>query len=193
MGAKTYGERVCLRVKKSLTFVKSRVHRAKCIIEKMEPEVEIITIDSSDDEMEVIVQDDEMDVVLNAEEEAGSDNEIEPAYDSDYSSECDAIDFDTHIQNIDTADIISMDGDTKMCAIHIYYQPWGGVKLCARCFLRRRDLNVEIDVVRTHRTARLDLLLRQWCTECNGVLEQLFVRNMCPVCNSCNYSYILKY
>ncbi|CAL1672046.1 unnamed protein product [Lasius platythorax] len=95
----------------------------------MEPEVEIITIDSSDDEMEVIVQDDEMevivqdedqDVVLNAEEEAGSDNEIEPAYDSDYASECDAIDL-VHIQNIDTADITSMDGDTKMCAIHIYY------------------------------------------------------------------------
>lgn len=59
------------------------------------------------------------------EEEAGSDVEIESACDSDYNSECDGIDI--HIQNIDTADIIAMNDDTKICAIHIYYKPWDDV------------------------------------------------------------------
>jgi hypothetical protein len=56
-------------------------------------------------------------------EEAGA--EIKPIADSDYDSECDGIDYDEHVQIIDTADINAMDNDTRMCAIHIYYQLWG--------------------------------------------------------------------
>jgi len=171
---------------------------------QMEPE--IITIEDSDVEVEVIEDDVVMEVnevnevgrifwrmeAAENVEEAGA--EIEPSADSDYDSECDGIDYDVNEQIIDTADINAMDDDTRMCAIHIYYQLWGDEQLCAR-FLRRRDPyrrnpDVVIDVVRTHRTARLGLLLRQWCTECSIAMDQLFMRNMCPICNPCKYTII---
>src|SRR5580765_4971968 len=146
---------------------------------QMEPE--IITIEDSDVEVEVIEDDVVMEVnEVNEVNEAGrifwrmeaAENveeagaEIEPSADSDYDSECDGIDYDVHEQIIDTADINAMDDDTRMCAIHIYYQLWGDEQLCARCFLRRRDpyrrnpyiQSIMINVVRTHRTARLGLL-----------------------------------
>src|SRR5580765_862409 len=183
---------------------------------QMEPE--IVTIEDSDVEVEVIedvvmevnevnevIEDDVVNEVNEAGrifwrmeaaenvEEAGA--EIELSADSDYDSECDGIDYDVNEQIIDTADINAMDDDTRMCAIHIYYQLWGDGQLCARCFLHRRDLYrrnpyVMIDVVRTHRTARLGLLLRQWCTECSIAMDQLFMRNMCPICNPCKYTII---
>ena len=174
----------------------------------MEPE--IITIEDSDDEVEVIEDDVVMEVnVVNEVNEAGrifwrmqaAENVealavIEPIADSDYDSECDDIDYHVHEQIIDPADISAMDDDNRMCAIHIYYQPQGGdEQLCARCFLHRKDPYrrnpyAVIDVVRTHRTARLGLLLRQWCTECSIAMDQLFMRNMCPMCNPCKYTII---
>ncbi|KMQ81542.1 drug metabolite transporter superfamily permease [Lasius niger] len=193
---------------------------------QMEQEVEVITIDDSeDDEVEMIEDDVVMEVnEVNEVMEVNEVNDVnqeepwriswrlrleawiqnaeaqgpvmEPIADSDYDSECDGIDYDVHEQIINTVDISAMDDDNRMCAIHIYYQPWGGdEQLCARCFLRRRDPYrrnpyAVIDVVRTHRTARLGLLLRQWCTECSIAMDQLFMRNMCPMCNPCKYTII---
>ncbi|KMQ83232.1 sortase domain-containing protein [Lasius niger] len=159
-------------------------------MKKMEPE--IITIEDSDDEVEVIEDDVVMEVnevneVNEAEEEEagsddemGSDVEIEPNSGSDYNSEC-----NTRIQNLRTAEIIAMNDDTKMCAIHMYYSPWFDATLCARCFMRLRDLySFEINAVRIHKTGRYDQLLGRWCTDCNSPLDQLFIRNMCPVCHT---------
>ncbi|CAL1685194.1 unnamed protein product [Lasius platythorax] len=108
---------------------------------QMEPE--IITIEDSDDEVEVIEDDVVMEVnEVNEVMEANEVNEvneagrifwrmeavenveeagavIEPIADSDYDSECDGIDYDVHVQIIDTADISAMDDDNRMCAIHI--------------------------------------------------------------------------
>ncbi|CAL1672869.1 unnamed protein product, partial [Lasius platythorax] len=102
----------------------------------MEQEVEVITIDDSEDDEVEMIEDNvvieagrifwRMEVAENVEEEAGA--EIEPIADSDYDSECDGIDYDEHVQIINTADINAMDDDTRMCAIHIYYQLWGGVQ-----------------------------------------------------------------
>ncbi|CAL1672266.1 unnamed protein product [Lasius platythorax] len=94
----------------------------------MEPE--IITIEDSDEveviEDDVVMEVNEVNEVNEAEkEEAGSDDEmgsdveIEPNSGSDYNSEC-----DTRIQNLRTTEIIAMNDDTKMCAIHMYYSPW---------------------------------------------------------------------
>ena len=119
--------------------------------------------------------------------EAGSDAEIVPFQDSDYDSEYSGITRDHRVQHLDTAEILAMDDEVRICSIHVYYRPWSGKMLCMRCFMRFRDLYTEADVVRTHRTGRYEHLLGRWCSDCNGPLDITFIRNMCPVCNSCKY------
>jgi len=141
---------------------------------------EIIIIDDSEDEVEV---ENEEVVSTDSEDEEGSDMEIEPASDSDYDS--DGVFTDRRVQTLTTAEIIAIDDidSVRMCVVTLFYTPWDNTKVCTRCFLRQRINYTEVCVVRAHKTARYDQIIGRWCDDCGASVDQLYPRNMCPVCH----------
>ena len=140
------------------------------------------------DEGLVVEEGSDDDDTSDTEEE--SDVDIQPARDSDYISECDDISYDHRVHHLATEDILALNDDTIICRLHVSHCPRRGVNLCARCFMRTRDRYAEAFVVRTHRTGRYDRLLGRWCSDCSCALDIMFIRNICPVCNSCKYLFI---
>lgn len=83
-----------------------------------EQDIEIIIIDSDNEEEEEV---------------------IEPAYDSDYNSECEDVCRNSKVQHLDTAEIITIDDDdTTFCIIFLFFISWDSIKLCTQLFEKPR-------------------------------------------------------
>ncbi|KYN07057.1 hypothetical protein ALC62_01986 [Cyphomyrmex costatus] len=151
----------------------------------MEPE----NVPSEEEEFGSDIEEEEL--ILSDREEEEEEEESEPESDWGISDSCyesdNDIDTDVSRRLVTRAEVNTLDGTNRVCAIYFYYTPTNNnstEKICGQCIVRVNDLFSRLYAVREHTTARHWDIRGMFCTECRGDLHKTYPCNQCPICTS---------
>lgn len=135
------------------------------IVQNMDGEELMDIIDEVFDEEEII---DESDHALS---------------DSDYKSDQSGVLLDVIRRTVPTSEILTLNGQTKHCAISFYYSTGGALNLCASCMILLADAGVgSMIAVRKHEIKQHDAIGERFCSNCRNACFIILPCNVCPVC-----------